>query len=81
TLADDLRRRDFGLNALALLVGVDGSVTLLDEVGGLDDLRGRVLRPLHPRSFHEDASRLVRGARLAGRLGLAAHPELLRQLP
>ncbi|MEF2279169.1 CCA tRNA nucleotidyltransferase [Deinococcus sp. YIM 134068] len=80
TLTDDLRRRDFGLNALALVIGPEGGVTLLDEVGGLDDLRARVLRPLHPASFHEDASRLVRGARLAGRLGLEAHPELLRQV-
>lgn len=81
TLADDLRRRDFGLNALALLLGPQGSPSLLDEVGGLADLRAGVLRPLHPRSLHEDASRLVRGARLAGRLGLRAHPELLRQVP
>ncbi|WP_102127543.1 CCA tRNA nucleotidyltransferase [Deinococcus planocerae] len=81
TLGDDLRRRDFGLNALALLVDPAGSVTLLDEVGGLGDLEARTLRPLHPRSFHEDASRLVRGARLAGRLGLTPHPELLRQVP
>ncbi len=81
TLADDLRRRDFGLNALALVVRPDGDVTLLDEVGGLEDLQTRTLRPLHPHSFHEDASRLVRGARLAGRLSLGAHPELLRQVP
>lgn len=81
SLTDDLRRRDFGLNALALVVGPDGEVTLLDEVGGLEDLRARTLRPLHPRSFHEDASRLVRGARLAGRLDLGAHPELRRQVP
>lgn len=81
TLADDLRRRDFGLNALALVIGAEGSVTLLDEVDGLGDLEVRTLRPLHPHSFHEDASRLVRGARLAGRLGLNAHPELLRQVP
>ncbi|TDE87131.1 CCA tRNA nucleotidyltransferase [Deinococcus sp. S9] len=81
TLADDLRRRDFGLNALALPIGPDGPGPLLDEVNGLDDLRKRALRPLHPRSLYEDASRLVRGARLAGRLDLSAHPELLRQVP
>ncbi|WP_034387195.1 CCA tRNA nucleotidyltransferase [Deinococcus sp. YIM 77859] len=81
SLTDDLRRRDFGLNALALLLGPQGPAALLDEVGGREDLRARVLRPLYPRSLHEDASRLVRGARLAGRLGLTAHPELLRQVP
>lgn len=81
TLEDDLRRRDFGMNALALPLGPDGPLTLLDEVNGLADLRTRTLRPLHARSLHEDASRLVRAARLAGRLGLRAHPELLRQVP
>ncbi|GGN35761.1 tRNA nucleotidyltransferase [Deinococcus daejeonensis] len=81
TLADDLRRRDFALNALALHLSPTGARTLLDEVGGLDDLRARVLRPLHAGSFHEDASRLVRGARLAARLDLRAHPDLLAQVP
>lgn len=79
TLEDDLQRRDFGLNALALTL--DAAPQLLDVTGGLADLQGRVLRPLHPQSFREDASRLVRGARLAGRLGLQAHAELLRQVP
>ncbi|MDL2344827.1 CCA tRNA nucleotidyltransferase, partial [Deinococcus sp. MIMF12] len=81
TLEDDLARRDFGLNALGLELGPDGPRALLDVTGGLEDLRARVLRPLHPRSLHEDASRLVRGARLAGRLGLEAHPEVRRQVP
>lgn len=80
-LSDDLRRRDFGLNALALEIGAAGKVTLLDVVGGLEDLRAGVLRPLHAGSLHEDASRLVRAARLAGRLNLEAHPELRRQVP
>lgn len=81
SLEDDLRRRDFGINALALVLGPGGGATLLDVVGGLADLEARVLRPLHPASLHEDASRLVRGARLAGRLDLAASPELLAQVP
>ncbi len=81
TLEDDLWRRDFAANALALHIGPDGGVSLLDPVGGLEDLGERVLRPLHPLSLHEDASRLVRAARLAARLGFTADPELLRQVP
>lgn len=81
TLEDDLRRRDFAVNALALLVGPDGELALLDEVDGLGELEARVLRPLHARSFHEDASRLVRGARLSARLGFTPDAELLRQVP
>ncbi|WP_188963795.1 CCA tRNA nucleotidyltransferase [Deinococcus aquiradiocola] len=81
TLEDDLARRDFGLNALALEVTPDGTLALLAVPGGLEDLRARTLRPLHALSLHEDASRLVRAARLAGRLPLHAHPELLAQVP
>lgn len=81
TLADDLHRRDFGLNALALLVRPDGKPAFLDEVGGLRDLQARQLRPLHASSLRDDASRLVRGARLAARLDLNASPELLEQVP
>jgi tRNA nucleotidyltransferase (CCA-adding enzyme) len=86
TLSDDLQRRDFGLNALALVLELGNSpnwlnTTLLDVVGGLPDVRARVLRPLHSGSFHEDASRLVRAARLAARLNLSAHADLLAQVP
>ena len=79
TLEDDLRRRDFTLNALALLLGPEPE--LLDVVGGSQDLDGKFLRPIHARSFLEDASRLVRGARIAARLDLQATPELLTQVP
>lgn len=81
TLEDDLRRRDFGLNALALIVSPTGPVAVLDVTGGLDDLHGRTLRSLHAKSLHEDASRVIRGVRLAARVGLTAHPELLAQVP
>lgn len=79
TLADDLRRRDFSLNALALVLGHD--MALLDVTGGLADLQNKQLKPLSFHSFYDDASRLVRGARLAARLGLTPHPQLLAQVP
>ncbi|WP_295817855.1 CCA tRNA nucleotidyltransferase [uncultured Deinococcus sp.] len=81
TLEDDLRRRDFGVNALALTISPAGPVAVLDVAGGLDDLHARTLRPLHAKSLHEDASRVIRGVRLAARVGLTAHPELLAQVP
>ncbi|MFN4252822.1 CCA tRNA nucleotidyltransferase [Deinococcus sp.] len=81
SLTDDLQRRDFSVNALALHLSPAGEGTLLDVTGGLHDLNRRVLRPLHGDSLREDASRLVRGARLAARLGLSAAPELLAQVP
>ncbi|MCD0161503.1 CCA tRNA nucleotidyltransferase [Deinococcus sp. 6YEL10] len=81
SLTDDLWRRDFSLNALALHLSPAGEGTLLDVTGGLHDLNRRVLRLLHGDSLRQDASRLVRGARLAARLGLVAAPELLAQVP
>lgn len=68
-LAADLARRDFTVNALAVRVHPE-PVELIDPFGGLADLDARRLRVLHPLSFVEDPTRLVRGARLAGRLGL-----------
>lgn len=78
TIEADLRRRDFTLNSLALRLDVP---RLLDPLGGGADLQERLLRPNKADSFAEDASRLVRGARLAARLGLQASPELLAQVP
>ena len=70
----DLARRDFTVNAMALRLA-PGPARLLDPFGGLADLRRGVLRTLHPLSFTEDATRIVRGARLAGRLGFAFDAE------
>ncbi|MGY2892565.1 CCA tRNA nucleotidyltransferase [Deinococcus sp. UYEF24] len=81
SLEDDLARRDFTVNAAALELLGEGKYRLLSVPGMPADLQAKTLRPLHARSFHEDASRLVRGARLAARLGLHAHPELLAQVP
>ena len=81
SLEDDLARRDFTLNAAALELLKGGEYRLLSVPDMPADLQDGRLRPLHARSFHEDASRLVRGARLAARLGLRAHPELLAQVP
>lgn len=70
-LADDLSRRDFSMNAMALELA-DG--TLLDPHGGREDLARRQLRFLHGSSVRDDPTRLVRGARYAARLGLQLEP-------
>ena len=67
SLADDLARRDFSINAMALDLA---SGTLLDPHGGQADLELRQLRFLHHGSVRDDPTRLVRGARYAARLGL-----------
>lgn len=80
-LEDDLQRRDFAINALALVISPQNAPYLFDPTGGQTDLQQQSLRPLHAQSFHEDASRLIRAARLAARLNLAASPQLLQQVP
>jgi poly(A) polymerase len=67
-LADDLARRDFSINAMALDLA---SGELLDPHGGQLDLQQRRLRLLHAASIRDDPTRLVRGARYAARLGFS----------
>ncbi len=71
----DLFRRDFSINAMALPLdtGTGGELRfggLLDPYGGQADLAARQLRILHPASFDDDPTRMLRGVRLAARLGL-----------
>src|SRR6266511_3626299 len=65
TVEEDLRRRDFSVNALALALQPSTFGRLLDPLGGWPDLRRRRLRPLHPLSFVEDPTRIFRAARHA----------------
>lgn len=72
SLDDDLRRRDFTVNALALPLSKAArarSASLVDLSDGCADLDRAELRVLHPRSFHDDPTRALRAARLGPRLG------------
>ena len=75
-LADDLARRDFSINAIALDLA---SGQLLDPHGGQADLQQRQLRLLHGGSLRDDPTRLVRGARYAARLGFVLEASSLEQ--
>ncbi len=73
-LREDLRRRDFTVNAIALgLAGPDAG-TLQAVARALEDLQAGRLRVLHEDSFAEDPTRLLRLARYRGRLGFAVEP-------
>jgi tRNA nucleotidyltransferase (CCA-adding enzyme) len=71
SLAEDLARRDFTVNAMASPLGAAGPEGLIDPFGGLDDLRRRRVRVLHGRSFLDDPTRAFRGVRLAAELDFA----------
>ena len=69
TLADDLARRDFTVNAVAQRLSGAGAGDLVDPHGGVGDAAAGIVRALRPDAFAEDPSRLVRAARYAARLG------------
>ena len=69
---EDLRRRDFTINSLAIALTGPFGGQILDPCGGLGDLRRGRLRLLHPASLADDPTRAFRGARYAARLGLRA---------
>lgn len=72
-IAEDLWRRDFSVNALALPLSKlarSRHSGIVDPTGGVADLERKTLRILHDRSFHDDPTRVLRAARLAPRLGL-----------
>jgi tRNA nucleotidyltransferase (CCA-adding enzyme) len=74
-LPDDLRRRDFAVNAMAIAVKGDDLGHLYDPHGGLPDLESGLLRVLHERSFADDPTRLLRGVRFEARLDFAFEPD------
>lgn len=69
SLEQDLARRDFTVNAMALPLTVGGVARLVDPHGGQSDLASRQLRVLHAASFIDDPTRLFRAARYAARYG------------
>ena len=77
-LDDDLVRRDFTVNAMAVRITPDGPGEFLDPLGGLDALRARVLdTPAAPEvSFGDDPLRMLRAARFVSQLGFTVAPRV-----
>jgi tRNA nucleotidyltransferase (CCA-adding enzyme) len=69
SLGEDLRRRDFTINAMAVALTGDRLGQLYDPHGGLADLQAGIVRILHPGSFLDDPTRLLRAVRYETRLG------------
>jgi tRNA nucleotidyltransferase (CCA-adding enzyme) len=81
TLTDDLLRRDFTINTLALRLDGNHWGELRNDLGGLEDLERGLVRVLHPASFQDDPTRLFRAARYEQRYGFQIVPETLSLIP
>ncbi len=80
-MTDDLRRRDFTVNTLALRLDGEYFGELRDDLNGLDDLHLGLIRVLHPHSFVDDPTRIFRAVRYEQRLGFRIADETLALLP
>lgn len=82
TLEDDLTRRDFTVNAMAILLTGPDPGELVDKFGGLQHLLDRMLvTPLEPeKTFDDDPLRMLRGIRFAAQLDFRIHPQALESI-
>ncbi|MBI3167337.1 MAG: CCA tRNA nucleotidyltransferase [Chloroflexi bacterium] len=80
TIEDDLRRRDFTINAIAVRLGGEGFGEILDPLKGQADLGRGVIRALHPKSFLDDPTRIFRAIRYEGRYSFSIVPSTVDQI-
>lgn len=79
SVSDDLARRDFSINAMAIPLWQEHP-KLLDPYGGLIDLNARLIRILHGKSFNEDPTRLFRAIKYESRLGFSIATDSLSMM-
>jgi len=79
-LKDDLFRRDFTINAMALSLNNENFGQLVDFFGGKDDLAGRKIRVLHGLSFIDDPTRILRAIRFEKRYDFSIEPKTMKYL-
>lgn len=80
SLEEDLLRRDFTINSLAVSLDPPSFGALLDPAGGIADLERRRIRILHDGSFLDDPTRALRAVRFAVRFGFSLDPHTARRM-
>jgi tRNA nucleotidyltransferase (CCA-adding enzyme) len=79
-MLDDLQRRDFTINAMALCINNSDLGSLTDLFGGRQDMERGLVRVLHNKSFQDDATRMMRAVRYEQRLGFKIENNTLKLL-
>ncbi len=79
SIQEDLRRRDFTINAIALALNRGAKGLLIDPANGLADLANRELRTTNPYALYDDPTRLLRLVRMKHRLQFAVEERTARQ--
>jgi tRNA nucleotidyltransferase (CCA-adding enzyme) len=79
SIEQDMKRRDFTINAMAIMVAPTKAGMLVDPFGGKEDIENKIIRPLHDSSFTDDPTRIMRAVRFAHRLGFEIDPRALAQ--
>ncbi len=75
SLEDDVERRDFTINTMAISLSEDDFGAFFDPRGGRADLEAGLIRVMHARSFADDPTRVLRALRFSVRFGYAIEPE------
>jgi len=78
TIKEDLLRRDFTINAMAVCLNKKNFGKLVDFFGGLEDLKKGVIRIMHDKSFIDDPTRIFRAVRFSTRFRFKIEPKTKR---
>lgn len=81
SIDDDICRRDFTINALAIRLDGSHFGELRDDLNGMEDLQKGIIRVLHPRSFIDDPTRMYRAVRYEGRYRFKIAEDTLALIP
>lgn len=80
TIVEDLNRRDFTINAIAMSISKENFGEIFDPFNGMSDIKKKLVRILHRNSFVDDPTRIFRALRYKNRFGFKLEDETERQM-
>lgn len=80
SIQEDLCRRDFTINSIACRLDENFQFQIVDPFKGLEDLKNKIIRVLHSKSYLEDPTRIIRAVRFATKFNFKLAPEDIQQI-